>query len=367
MRTHHKSRKTSTRKRKTSTTNIKEQITYIFIGGEKYTCNFELGSGTYGIVILCNSSGAVKSNIALTFLNKSMFNTKHPPKMALKFLKKQFGSDVMKKTEFKREIDILKQTNHPNIISSLNLSEHSVFISDFLKHNLYVNANYILALEVCSYDLSHLLKDDEEKKRVIDLFYEGNLKTFNSNAFSQLFEAVYYLYNKKIINFDIKPANILIKHNNTGITFKVSDFGMAASLSDIEHNIINHTIRGTPYYIPWHLSSTTFFRDIYALFCVFFFIHTNGIIYNANPRKKMTLNDLKKFVKKIDPNIFSSYETLIPAIQEFENLETLLISANSKEKFTARTYYDIIHLSFYDDFFKNTVPFFMPTEPPLTK
>jgi serine/threonine-protein kinase ULK/ATG1 len=60
----------------------------------------------------------------------------------------------------------------------------------------------------------------------------------------QFCEGYRVLYDRSIIHRDIKPENILIKNGN----FKISDFGLARVISDVEFNE-NMSSKGTPLYM----------------------------------------------------------------------------------------------------------------------
>ncbi|KAJ6227725.1 cyclin-dependent kinase 12 [Anaeramoeba flamelloides] len=98
-----------------------------------------------------------------------------------------------------REIQILQELSHPNIISILDIYQH--------------NQNINLVIDYCEYDLNKLLKDEEI------IVTNENIKSL----MYQLLKALEYLNLNNIIHRDIKPHNLLIKKD----VLKVADFGLS--------------------------------------------------------------------------------------------------------------------------------------------
>eukprot|EP00127_Corallochytrium_limacisporum_P003476 Clim_evm104s149 gene=Clim_evmTU104s149 len=105
-----------------------------------------------------------------------------------------------------REIKILKQLDHPNIVALLEV------MYDPTNH-----AAVFMAFEYCENDLRALINRER--------FDLGQIKCY----FQQLLWGLWYLHVKKIIHRDLKTANILI--NNEGI-LKLADFGLAREMND---------------------------------------------------------------------------------------------------------------------------------------
>lgn len=115
-----------------------------------------------------------------------------------------------------REINIMKQINHINIIK----------YNDFLKNK----NNVYIFLEYC--ELGDLHK----------LIYNINLtETQCKDIFIQIKNAIRYLKDINIIHRDLKPHNILLKPD---YTVKLCDFGFANHTNDINNNFC-----GSPSYM----------------------------------------------------------------------------------------------------------------------
>ena len=145
-------------------------------------------------------------------------NTKE--KVAIKIIDKQFISNKNNYERIKREILILKKSNHPNIIKVHEIKEDS--------------KNYYFILEYCKY--GELFQYIINQKHL-----DSNLSSF---YFFQLINGLNYLHSHQIIHRDLKPENILI---GNGKILKIIDFGLSNFSSKDEYL---NTPCGSPSYAP---------------------------------------------------------------------------------------------------------------------
>lgn len=147
-------------------------------------------------------------------------------KVAVKLLLEgAFGSGAARK-RFEREIELVAQLKHPNIISIF----HSGTTAD---GQLYCVMDYIRALPLHQYVRAHKLSLDDSLR-----------------LFSAVCDAVQYAHHKGIIHRDLKPSNILV--DSEGVP-KVLDFGLAKHLSEPLQTVVSLTgqVVGTlPYMSP---------------------------------------------------------------------------------------------------------------------
>ncbi len=159
----------------------------------------QLGKGGYGKVyeVKNKKTGEIRA-------------CKHLSKLNIKNLEK-----------FRREIEILKKMDHPNIIKLFE-----VFESD---RSIY------LIMEEC--------KGGEIFDRIIE--HIQNKKMYSekdaANIIQQVMSCIQYCHNHNICHRDLKPDNMIL--NELGY-LKLIDFGTSIIIKDF-----TNTITGTPYYI----------------------------------------------------------------------------------------------------------------------
>ncbi|UKK02090.2 calcium-dependent protein kinase [Theileria orientalis] len=160
----------------------------------------KLGKGSYGNVIkgVHRLSGATR---------------------AVKIIRKAKIENAMR---MKREIQIMKKLDHPNIIKLFEVYEDT--------EHLY------LVMEMCS--------GGELFDRIV------NKGSFSENyaAFimRQVFSAIAYCHNKNVLHRDLKPENILYCNSSSSSTIKIIDWGFATKCFK-SHKFTS--LVGTPYYV----------------------------------------------------------------------------------------------------------------------
>ncbi|XP_012991517.3 death-associated protein kinase 2a isoform X1 [Esox lucius] len=172
-----------------------------------YDIGEELGSGQFAIVKRCRelSSGL---------------------EFAAKFIKKRQSRASrrgVRREEIQREVNILEQTQHPNIVTL---------------HDVYENrTDVVLILELVSGgELFDFLAQKESLS-------EGEATQF----IKQILEGVHYLHSRKIAHFDLKPENIMLLDKNVPLPrIKLIDFGLAHK---IEAGAEFKNIFGTPEFV----------------------------------------------------------------------------------------------------------------------
>lgn len=158
-----------------------------------YDIGEELGSGQFAIVRKCR-----EQSTGLEY--------------AAKFIKKRQSRASRRgvcREEIEREVSILRQVLHPNIITL---------------HDVYENrTDVVLILELVSGgELFDFLAQKE------------SLSEEEATSFiKQILDGVNYLHTKKIAHFDLKPENIMLLDKNIPIPhIKLIDFGLAHEIED---------------------------------------------------------------------------------------------------------------------------------------
>ncbi|XP_062327502.1 death-associated protein kinase 2-like isoform X2 [Osmerus eperlanus] len=172
-----------------------------------YEIGEELGSGQFAIVKQCR-----EKSTGLEF--------------AAKFIKKRqsvASRRGVRREEIEREVNILQQIQHPNIVTL---------------HDVYENrTDVVLILELVSGgELFDFLAQKE------------SLSEEEATQFiRQILEGVHYLHSRKIAHFDLKPENIMLLDKHVPLPrIKLIDFGLAHK---IEAGAEFKNIFGTPEFV----------------------------------------------------------------------------------------------------------------------
>ena len=166
----------------------------------------ELGKGSYGQVFRCQ--------------NKETGNVYACKKMSKKKIKN--------KKQFQTELNLLRTTDHPNIIK----------LYDIYEDNKYI----YLIMEECNGGefFDSLAKRAKEK----NMYTEKEC----ARIFKQILEAVNYLHAHGVCHRDLKPENILFSNVADDSCLKLIDFGLSKVL-DGESNM-KKTVGTTFYMAP---------------------------------------------------------------------------------------------------------------------
>lgn len=127
----------------------------------------------------------------------------------------------------KRELDILKSLDHPNIIKFYEIYHDERYIH-------YVT-EYCSGGDLFQYVMQKSQLDEVESASIM----------------FQLFSAVNYVHSKNIIHRDLKPENILFRSKDPDSEIKIIDFGLSRQFtrSTIKEKGSNPSVVGTPLYV----------------------------------------------------------------------------------------------------------------------
>ncbi|XP_061679077.1 death-associated protein kinase 2 isoform X3 [Syngnathoides biaculeatus] len=172
-----------------------------------YDIGEELGSGQFAVVRRCR-----EKSTGLEY--------------AAKFVKKRQSRASrrgVRREEIEREVDILQQLQHPNVVTL---------------HDVYENrTDVVLVLELVS---GGELFDFLARK-------ESLCEEEATQFIKQILDGVQYLHSKRIAHFDLKPENIMLLDRNVPLPrIKVIDFGLAHK---IEAGADFKNIFGTPEFV----------------------------------------------------------------------------------------------------------------------
>ena len=288
-------------------TNTKNKNTKIArIGQYKYNIN-PIGQGSYSIVykgyhIIDNYFVAIKK-----------IDYEHSQKMGLKRLKK--------------EIDFLKQLDHPNIAKIYDL-----YITE--KKDIY------LITEYCNgRNLNELIKT--RKKLEEDEML---------SCMIQLRNGFQYLREKKILHRDVKPHNILLHYENVKQlkehqpVIKLVDFGLATCMKDTYEIFC-----GTPLYLAPEILLANLKSDLWSIGIVMYEMINGQPPYIKSNSLSKGLYSMKKITLPNHLNVSPELKLLV---------ETLLIK-NPRERLS---WEDFFNHQWFNTPLKNTPDEVMPSE-----
>ncbi|XP_072230824.1 serine/threonine-protein kinase 36 [Leuresthes tenuis] len=174
--------------------------------------------------------------------------------VALKFMPK-VGRSEKELRGLKREIEIMRGLQHPNIVQLFDSFE--------------TETEVVVVTEYAEGQLFQILEDD------------GNLPESQvSEIACQLVSALYYLHSHRILHRDMKPQNILL--GKSGLV-KLCDFGFARAMS--VSTLVLTSIKGTPLYMSPELVEEKPYdhtADLWSLGCILYELHTGAPPFYTN-------------------------------------------------------------------------------------
>lgn len=174
----------------------------------KYLMGDVLGEGSYGKV-------------------KEVLDTETLCRRAVKILKKKKLRKIPSGIKnVKREISLLKQLNHRNIIKLIDVLYNEE------KQKMY------MIMEFCVAELQEMLENTPDKKFPV---WQAH------GYFNQLIDGLEYLHSQRIAHKDIKPGNLLL---TTDETLKISDLGVAEAVGLFAEDDTCHASQGSPAFQP---------------------------------------------------------------------------------------------------------------------
>ncbi|XP_068579218.1 death-associated protein kinase 2 isoform X1 [Cebidichthys violaceus] len=235
-----------------------------------YEIGEELGSGQFAIVKRC-----IERSTGVEY--------------AAKFIKKRQSRASrrgVRRDEIEREVDILQQLQHNNIVAL---------------HDVYENrTDVVLILELVSGgELFDFLAQKE------------SLSEEEATRFiKQILDGVEYLHSKRIVHFDLKPENIMLLDRNVPLPrIKLIDFGLAHKL---EAGADFKNIFGTPEFVAPEIVNYEplgLEADMWSI-GVITYILLSGASPFLGDTKQETLGNISAMDYEFDEELFSNTSEL---------------------------------------------------------
>ncbi|CAL0317750.1 unnamed protein product [Lupinus luteus] len=148
-------------------------------------------------------------------------NIKTGESVAIKIISKKKIAGTTLATNVKREVSIMSQLHHPNI----------------------VKLHEVLATKSKIYFVMEFIKGGELFAKIAKGRFSEDL---SRRIFQQLISAVGYCHSRGVFHRDLKPENLLLDENGN---LKITDFGLGAVKDQIRTDGLLHTLCGTPAYV----------------------------------------------------------------------------------------------------------------------
>lgn len=145
-------------------------------------------------------------------------NEKTGQRVAIKIINKKNLRAKQMEEEIKREITIMKQLKHPNVVKLFEVLDS--------KENIYMILELISGGELFGKILS------------VEKFTETTGRKF----FQQLISGLDYCHKNGVAHRDLKPENLLVTGEDV---LKISDFGLSALIDKEDKNNLLNTSCGT--------------------------------------------------------------------------------------------------------------------------
>ncbi len=181
----------------------------------------------------------------------------------MKIYKNVFIQNNKNKLLIEKEISILKEISHPNIIKFID--------------KIYSNSKIYLILEYAKgITLKSYMKNQPNQKL-------NELKA--KKIFTQLISALSYLHNKNICHRDIKLDNIIINDN---LNIKIIDLGLGIHFQE---NIKLNSFCGTPFFMAPEIYKKEFYYgpavDIWSAGIVLYILLCGKLPFKSNNEKNL--------------------------------------------------------------------------------
>lgn len=226
--------------------------------------------------------------------------------VALKLLRQKYSRSPEIRAQFAKEAQAAAKLSHVNIVTIFDINSDN--------DRIYLALEYIPGL-----DLKHYI----QSRKSIDI-------RDSLDFMIQACSGINHAHENGIIHCDIKPSNLLLNRANQ---VKISDFGLARILQQINQNEHPSVIWGSPFYLSPEQTvgmPPTIQSDIYSLGVVLYELLTGRPPFIANDVTQLL--SMHRDVQPTDPRILN------PEIsEELSQIVLKTLSKDYKKRFKSAT------------------------------
>ncbi len=216
------------------------------------------------------------------------FDTVLERPVAIKLMHREIATDSDQLERFRREARAVAQLNHPNVVSVIDAGEEPVAEEDLVPGAGTAGGTPYIVLEYV---------DGETLKTLIRR--DGPLEVPQALAYAiEISRALAAAHERQIVHRDVKPQNVLLDPEGGA---KITDFGIARSLSEEGLTIAGRVLGTTDYVSPEQAlgQPVTPQSDLYSLGIVLYEMLTGDVPFHGETPVAVAMKHVREAVPDV--------------------------------------------------------------------